>query len=196
MSPIKGHRSSGGFTLVELLIAMALMLMLMAGVLSAYLFLGRNLTRLANLQQQEIKTGQAMRYFSQDVGTASQLTLATSTIAGGTTTAAQFTLTPPTGPNVTYTYTSAAGKLTRDTGGTAITLLSDITSFSINYFTELQTMSGAAFSPALAAPANALSVKAIEFKFTTSVGTSAAGTLASYSANSPRVVMRNKSPLQ
>ena len=195
MFPIRGHSSPRGFTLVELLIAGSLTVVLMAGVLSAYIFLGRNLTRLASLQQQEIKTGHVMRYFSQDLGTASQLTTAASTISGSTTTAAQFVLVPPTGPNVTYTYTSATGKLTRDTGGTPVTLLSDITSFSINYFTESQTLSGNAFSSTFAAPANAISVKSVQFMFTTSVGSSASGTLATFSATSPRVVLRNKGTL-
>jgi prepilin-type N-terminal cleavage/methylation domain-containing protein len=195
MSRINAHRSAG-FTLVELLVAMSLMATLMAGVLAAYLFLGRNLTRLVNLQQQERKTRHALRVFSQDVGMASNLTTASSTLSGSTTTAAQFVLVPPTGSAVTYAYSSATGKLTRAEGaGQAQEILTDVTSFSINYFTVSQTLSGTAFSTTLAAPSNPLGVKAVEFRFTTSVGSSAAGTQATYSAMSPRVLLRNRTGL-
>jgi prepilin-type N-terminal cleavage/methylation domain-containing protein len=203
MSHISDHRPSvTGFTLVELLVAMSLMVTLMAGVLSAYLFLGRNLTRLVNLQQQSTKTRHTLRVFAQDVGAASKLTAATSTISGNTTTAAHFAVLVPTSADgsttktVTYDYLSATGKLTRTDPSGALDVLTDITDFSINYYTQNQTSSGTAFSATLAAPANSLSIKAIEFKFTTSVGSAAAGTQATYSAMSPRVLLRNRTSLQ
>jgi prepilin-type N-terminal cleavage/methylation domain-containing protein len=198
MSRINEHKSArAGFTLVELMVATTLTVTLMAGVLSAFLFLGRNLTRLVNMQEQQTKTRRVLRMFSSDVGTASNLTTATSTITGGVTTYAQFVLVPPTGSNVTYTYNlSGNGKLTRQVGaGTAQDQLTNITSFSINYFTVIDTVNGVAFSPTAAAPSNALGVKAVEFQFTTSVGSSAAGTLTTYSATSPRVLLRNRNGL-
>ena len=172
------------------MIATGLMLILTTAVLSTYLFLGRNVTRLSYLQQQEMKTRHTLRVFSQDVGMASQLTSASST---------QFGLTTPAGA-VTYTYTynatTATGKLTRtDPTGAALDILTDISSFAINYYTESQVANGTAFSAALAVPTNALSIKAVEFSFTTRVGSSAAGTLASYTAMSPRVLLRNRTTL-
>ena len=48
------RRASGGFTLVELLMVLAPLAFLTLGVMTAYLFLGRNFTRLANTQQQDV----------------------------------------------------------------------------------------------------------------------------------------------
>ncbi len=66
-----------GFTLVEILIAASLTLILVFGVLSAYLFLGRNFTRLTGTQQQDVKARRALRQFTQDVGTANTFTTTT-----------------------------------------------------------------------------------------------------------------------
>lgn len=67
-------RPEAGFTLVELLIAASLMLVLGLGVISAYLFLGRNFTRLGNTQQQDVKARRALFYFTQDVSSATAFT--------------------------------------------------------------------------------------------------------------------------
>jgi type II secretory pathway component PulJ len=198
MSRINGHKSAtAGFTLVELLVAGSLTVTLMAAVLSAYLFLGRNLTRLVNMEQQQTKLRHALRVFAQDLGTAANLTTATSTISGSTTTFAQFVLVTPTGGNVTYTYNlSGNGKLTRQVGSETVQdILTDITTFSINYYTVSQTLNGTAYSTTLAAPANPLGVKSVEFRVTTSVGSSAAGTLATFRAMSPRILLRNRTGL-
>ena len=203
MFRINEHKLSvGGFTLVELLVAMSLMVTLAAAVLAAYLFLGRNLTRLVNYEQQERKARFAFRMFSQDLGAASNLTAASSTISSGTTTAAHFEVSVPTSADgstsktVVYDYSSATGKFTRQDGAQAAqNMLTDITSFSVNYFTVSQTLNGVAYDTALAAPSSPLGVKAVEFRFSTSVGSSAAGTLATYKAMSPRVLLRSRSGL-
>ena len=70
--------AAAGFTLAEILIAATLTLMLALGVISAYLFLGRNFTRLGNTQVQDVKARRALFYFTQDVSSASSLTSATS----------------------------------------------------------------------------------------------------------------------
>jgi len=54
MSPTREHKAApghAGFTLLELLISMSIATVLIAGVLSSYTYLGRNLVRNANLQQ-------------------------------------------------------------------------------------------------------------------------------------------------
>ncbi|MFZ5497148.1 MAG: prepilin-type N-terminal cleavage/methylation domain-containing protein [Verrucomicrobiota bacterium] len=62
---------SAAFTLVELLIGAALSAAVLAAVLSSYLYLGRNLTRLANQQALETQSRRALGYFTQDVQRAS-----------------------------------------------------------------------------------------------------------------------------
>ena len=159
---------------------MSISLIVMGGILAAYLFVGRNLTRLVNLQQQEVQSRRALREFTQDLSAGSQLTAATATqvqitkpIASGTT-------------SVTYTYSSASGTLARaDAAGTR-TLLSGLTSFAFTYYTETgNAVTGATQS-----------VKSVEFTFASATGTAAAGTRASYASVSPRVVLRNKPALQ
>lgn len=62
----RGQKSSG-FTLVEVLIGAALSAAVMAAVLSSYLFLGRQLTRLAHQQTLETQARRTLGQFTQDV---------------------------------------------------------------------------------------------------------------------------------
>jgi prepilin-type N-terminal cleavage/methylation domain-containing protein len=102
MSRINVHRSiAPGFTLIELMISMSLLAIVFAAVFSAYLFLGRNLTRLVNVQQQQVQSRRTLRTFTQDLSSASQLTTATST---------QIALSKPAGngtATVTFRYANA-----------------------------------------------------------------------------------------
>ena len=186
MSPINAHRprAARGFTLTELMVALSLAIIVIAGILAAYLFLGRNLTRLVNMQQQEAKSRRALQYFTRDMSSAIQLT---------TSTDSQIVLTMPTsGSNtsVTYTYTAGAdgtGTFTRtDTSGTT-TMLTDLTAFDFDYYNE----SGSAI-----ASSTPQSVKAVEFTFTSAVGTTLNGTRVTYASVSPRIVLRNKPLLE
>ena len=112
------------------MVAVSLCAIVFAGILSAYLFVGRNLTRLVNFQQQEVQSRRALRQFTQDLSAAIQLTTATSS---------QVALTKPTSTGTTavsYTYSSANGTLARtDSAGTQ-TILRNVTSFSLSYFNE------------------------------------------------------------
>lgn len=187
MSRISAHSSRrGGFTLVELMVALSISAIVGAGVLSAYLFMGRNLTRLMNTQQQDTQSRRALHNFTADVSAAIQLTTATSSqlvltksTAGGTAT-------------VTYVYaapspaTASNGTLKRTDNGTERTVLSSLTSFALTYYNE----AGTAITP------NAQSVKAVEFSFASAVGDPNAGTRAAYMTVSPRVILRNKPVLQ
>ena len=90
------HPSSArsGFTLSELLISLSLGSLLMAAVLSTYLFMGRSMTRTANFQILENKSRLALNYLRQDIQLASAVTTSTNT---------SLTLTLPSG-TVSYTY--------------------------------------------------------------------------------------------
>ena len=185
MSRINGHSSAKrrGFTLVELMVALSLATIVIAGIIAAYLFLGRNLTRLVNMQQQEVKGRRALQMFTQDMSAAISLTTCTD---------AQVVFTIPTASStasVTYTYTAGSGGsgtfVRTDSTGTT-TILTDLASFDFSYFSE----SGSSI-----ASSTPQSVKSVEFTYTSAVGASLSGTRVNYTTVSPRVVMRNKPSL-
>lgn len=182
MSRTRGEpfRARRGFTLVEIMVATGISAIVLLGILTAYLFVARNLTRLVNLQQQEVASRGTLRQFTQDVSAAISLTTAT---------ASQLDLTKPAASGtatVSYVYSSGSQTLTRtDSAGTR-TLLTYLTAFTITYYNEGGT----------AITGSPQSVKSIEISFSTAVGSSAAGTLARYSSASSRILLRNKPLLQ
>jgi len=166
--------------LVEILVATSISALVFAGVLAAYLFLGRNLTRLVNFQEQEVESRRTLRQMTDDVSTAIQLTTATSSALA---------LTKPTSggtTSVSYTYSAGNGTLTRTDAVGTQTILTGLTNFTITYFNE----SGTAIT------SSPQSVKAVEFSYSTASGTSASGTRATATTVSPRVILRNKPVLE
>ena len=181
MSRINGHNTAGrrGFTLVEVMVATSLLAIVLAGVLTAYLFVGRNLTRLVNLQHQEVESRRTLRTFTQDLSAAIQLSTAT---------VSALTLTKPTASGTTtvsYSYSSAAGTLTRTEASVTTSLLSGLTAFTITYYNEGGTE----------VTSSPQSVKSVELTFSSEVGSANSGTLARYTTVSPRVILRNKPSL-
>lgn len=101
MTSARNASPAAAFTLVELLIGASLAAAIMAAVLSSYIFLARNLARLANQQIVETESRRALDYFAQDVQAASEIT--------GTPSASNLVLTVPgaKGANtITYYYNS------------------------------------------------------------------------------------------
>lgn len=169
-----------------MLVATSVAAIVLAGVLAAYLFMGRNLTRLANLQQQEMQSRRILRQFTTDLSAASQLSTATTSqivlvkpTSGGTTT-------------ITYAYTApspstaANGRLTRQDASGTQTLIRTLTSFTVAYYNEGGT----------AVTSSPVSVKSVELAFASAYGSASNGTLAAYNSVSPRVILRNKPALQ
>lgn len=177
---LRAGRSHRGFSVVELIVATCLAAFVIAAILSAYVFIGRNLTRLLNTQEQEVKSRRTLRMFTGDVSAAIRLTSATAT---------GFSLTKPTisgNTTVSYAYSTGNGTLTRTEAGSSLTLLTGITAFSLEYFNEGgTTITG-----------STQSVKSIELAFTTASGVASNGTLATYRSVSPRIVLRNKATLE
>jgi prepilin-type N-terminal cleavage/methylation domain-containing protein len=183
-------RPSAGFTMPELLIGSTLASMIMAAVLSSFIFLGRNLTRLANYHSLESKGREALTYLSRD------LVLAQGVKRGTTPTDTSLTLVLP-GGEVTYTYDSAAAKLRRQAnfGATQdISLLKNdtasCTAFRFDYYTMTGGSPASQVTPSVYVP---YSIKQIQVRFTveTPAGPTS-GTHTSYDAVSARYVLRNK----
>jgi hypothetical protein len=177
------------FTLLEVMLATFISAIVFAGVLSAYIFLGRALTRQANEQEMESRSRIAITYFTLDVSSASCVDPTAMTA----TTLALYS--PDAADEVIYTYNAAAGTLTRTTTGSApgvatLLLLRGIapSSFSFNYYTFVPWPS--ATPPSLAPPPAA--VKAVDMAFTTTSGAVVSGASSQLALVSPRVVLKNK----
>jgi prepilin-type N-terminal cleavage/methylation domain-containing protein len=170
--------SSGrGFTLVELMLASVLSAIVFAAIFSAYIFMARNLTRLANFQQQQVQDRQALYYVTKDVSDAVQLAAATTT---------SLVLTSSTGPVITYTYTPpivspfTPGVLTRQVdAGPSSVLLANLTSFTFAYYDKSGVATGLPSS-----------IKQVEMRYTSAVGDKLNGTQASDAVISSRMVLR------
>jgi len=188
------RNSSGGaiagFTLVEMLVSASLAAAILAAVLSSYLFLGRNLTRLANYQALETKGREALTWLRSD------LAVAAAVKSGTTPTASSVTLVLPAG-EVTYTYDSAAGSLRRQAAAGAnpdfLLLKNDrctCTTFAFDY----QTTTGGAPTSQLGAGSNVpYGIKQVMVRFVLETpGAQAAATRSTYAAVSARFLLRNK----
>lgn len=180
-------QSRAGLTLVELLIGSSLASMVMAAVLSSFVFLGRNLTRLANYHSLEAKGREALTYLSRD------LAVAQSVKSGTTPTASTVILVLPAG-EVTYTYDGSTLRRQANFGANQdLTLLkgelSSCTAFSFKYY----TMSGGdPISQITASAYVAYSIKQIQVRFTVESPGTVSNTHAAYEAVSARYLVRNK----
>lgn len=115
--PIRGgSRRRAGFTLVEIMVGSVLGSIVLAGVLSAFVMLGRSGALIYNYNGMSIEGRRALEEFSQDVRMASAIV---------TNSTASVTLTVPenytgTSNKVTYFYDSATGTFRRRPGTTSV----------------------------------------------------------------------------
>jgi len=179
-------------------VATSLSGIIILGILSAFVFLGRNLTRLVYYQQLEEASRRAFYLFSQDVSAAAKVASASDT---------SLTLTTSSGGSVTYTFSGST--LTRNPGSGAVTILSNLSAFDLNYYNKSGT--------SLTTSAQLVSIKEVQFTFTTSTttggsttkegvayggqsygisGSALSGTAVSFSGVSPRFILRNTAYLQ
>src|ERR1019366_393693 len=115
-SPINGRRpphprGRRGFTLVEVMIVTVISAFVFAGVLSAYIFLGRALTRQGNAEQLESRGRLALYDFTQDMSGSSAVTSASSSQITVSTWIQQASGTPVLA-TAQYTYSSVNAQLT------------------------------------------------------------------------------------
>lgn len=186
-----------GFSLVEMMVALSIGAFVIAGVVSSYVFLGRNLYRYSNQQQLAAQAQRTLEIFAQDVhaatnvgsisGTVLQLQYSPSTIQS-----------PSTTNTVTYTY--SAGTLVRTVTGTLPTGLA--TAPSLLLLSGLPSSLSAFFNyydQNNVAATNILGIRKISIPtftittVTTGAGSAAgAGTQTTYTAASSRVILRSK----
>ena len=173
-----------GFTLVELLIGVTLSGMVMAAVLSSYIYLGRSFGRLANQQILESEARRTLAYFTKDVQAATGFSgnpsaagcILTQNTSSGTTT-------------VTYAYDSSAGTFTRTpAGGTALVLLHNITDNDASTTADLtiryyDVSNNEYTSTTLSAGSYLTGIKQLSLEFSTQTGLSTSGAQSVSSAN-------------
>ena len=151
--------------------------MVLVAIMSSYLFLGRNLTKLGNNQLLEAKSRLAISHLSRDIQLASVVSSPSAT---------SVTLTLP-GGNVTYSYSS--GVLSRSATFGAFQNMSffqgDGTAFAFNYYNT----TGSALTSTSLVP---VSVKLMDFSFTLQRGSSLLGTAVQLQVMSSRYVVGNK----
>lgn len=180
---------SNGFTLVELLVGVTLSGMVMAAVLSSYIYLAGNLVRLTNQQTLETEARRTLAYFTRDVQMASAIS--------GTPTATSLTLTIPLANGTTtvaYTYNSSAGTLTRTpASGTALVVLRNITSSGGLTFKYFDNLGNNYTSATLSAGSYLSGITQLSVEFNTQTGYATTGTQTQvYQIASNRMIVRNK----
>ena len=129
--PVRRGRRERAFTLTEVLIGASLSTIVLTGVLSAFLMLGRSGMNAANYSMSEAEIRRGIEDFAQDVRMASAITWNSSS---------SITLTVPnnyttTSNKVTYTYDSASETFYRIPGDSAATSPKTIFVRNISSFT-------------------------------------------------------------
>jgi type II secretory pathway pseudopilin PulG len=195
--------TASGFTLVEVLIGATLSGMVMAAVLSSYVFLGKSFARLSNQQILESEARRTLATFAKDVQAATGIS--------GTPSASAITLTLPTTSGITtvaYAYDSGAGTFTRTpAGGIALVLLRNITDNDAGTTADLfiRYYDGSAnsnpydngSSPYTTITDYASGIRQLSLQFSTQTGVSANGTRTLvYRVASSRLLLRNSALLQ
>ena len=166
-----------------------------AGVLSAYIFLGRGLARQINAEGLESRTRRALYWFARDVSSATSITAQN---PGATTTGNRMTLAVPSLGTVYYACDwsggSGQGKLTRQVGsGATLTLLTDLSSFGVGCY----DLTGNAITLPSSAPSTPqVDIKQVYMTYTATVGVASTGAQSNYTVVSPTVILKNKGFLQ
>jgi prepilin-type N-terminal cleavage/methylation domain-containing protein len=124
----ESRRRPRGFTLVELMVSTSLATVLMAAVITVFIFLGRSGANLGNYADMEAQARRAIETFAQDVRMAKtatwnsphSLTLEVVTSSGAS-------------RSYTYAYNTASATFTRSYGAVGSTLISGITAGSFQF---------------------------------------------------------------
>jgi Tfp pilus assembly protein PilW len=187
------HPGERAFTLLEVMMVTFISSFVFAGVLSAYIFLGRSLARQVNEEGLESRARLALYYFTQDISTASAITAEN---PGTHTTGTLITLNV-SGTNIVYrcdwTITTA-GVLYRTVGSNpSLKLLTNLSSFSFGYYDP----TGSSVTVPSVAPTNPqIDIQQVYMAFTSEAGYVLSGASSQFTVVSPNVVLKNKATLQ
>lgn len=202
---------SHGFTLVEVMIGMTLALIVMAAMMNTFLYLGRNLNRLANQHLLETTSRLTLSQFGRDARQAEAASNTADLDSAGPTTAptdsaVKFWNIPTSNggvTNVTYDFNSITQTLTRSdsASGTSRVILRYIQYFDLNYFNTWGLPQTSATSPYnQSSIPNVISIKCVELRVTMRMGDKTNNTTGfmtpEYSAVSPRLALRNRNLLE
>jgi hypothetical protein len=195
--PHTNDRKRWAFTLVEVMMVTFISSFVFAGVLSAYIFLGRGLMRQSNEEQLESRTRTTLYDFTQDMSAGSVVLTANATVLSVSTWVPQTSPNPPILGTATYTYDPVNAQLTlvRTAPGaislafpnwpTASTvLLNNVTPVGVNFFGTFDINGGATGIPAL--------IKQVNMAFTTTAGSAVSGAQSHFTVVSPQVILKNK----
>lgn len=127
-APERRRAPRRGFSLVEILVASSLATVVMAGVMTAFLFVGRTSVSLRNYADLETQARNAMETFAQDVRMSSGVVW--NSAESLTLTIQQGNASVP----ATYTYNPAARTFSRTIGTTTDILITSIRSFAFNAY--------------------------------------------------------------
>ena len=127
------RRGARGFTLVELMIGASLGSVVLAGVLSTFLFIGRSSANIRNYADMETQARRALETFAEDTRQASAVAWTSNNSLTLVVNAANITYTFDPGPLVNNR--RDAGFLTRTSGGSTTRLLTGITAFDFQAYT-------------------------------------------------------------
>jgi prepilin-type N-terminal cleavage/methylation domain-containing protein len=187
-----------GFTLLEVMLVTFISSFVFAGVLSAYIFLGRGLVRQGNEEQLESRSRVALYDFTQDMSGASAVLAASGTVLTVSTWIPQTSPNPPVAGTATYTYDPVNQQLilVRTAPPTALlafpnwptptppppfVLLNNLTSFSFGTYDINGFATGI---PAL--------IKQVNMNFTATAGSQVSGAQSHFTVVSPQVILKNK----
>lgn len=180
-------RARGGFTLVELMAASGLSAIILLGILSSFVLIGKNGYNAANYSMMEAESRRALEMFTEEARMASNLTWNNSYSVTLTVVAAVGTTT------VTYTYdngtTGTTAKCFYRKTGTAtstaapLVLVHNVTDFA---FRRYKIVNGSDFTAS-----NDLETKQLQIALRT-VRTGSTTVNATNAVLSARVVLRNK----
>ena len=107
-------------TLVELMVATSLGALIMTGVLTVFLFIGRTSANMASYVDLESQARESLERFAQDARQASSITYSSATVINLTVNST----------SITYGYDSGTAQFYRTLSGTRSNLVSGITSFA------------------------------------------------------------------
>lgn len=171
-----------GFTLVEVLIAGSIGSVVLMGVLSTFLFLGRSQANIANYADMERQAREGLEYFAQDVRQASALNWNSN----------QSMTILVKGVSVTYAFNSANGTFNRTIGGSTATLIEGISNFAYSgYMVTGAEVSLADLSTAAKRTAASHVTKQVQIHLR-ATRTSTTVATASNTVLSARFILRNK----